>query len=184
MLTLLGEALGAFVITNIDGLVLLTALFAVRPRRAQPIVGGQYLGLAVLVAASVVAALGLVVIPTRWTGLLGVVPLVLGIRGLLTPVDHVDTPTRITIWTVTTLIITNGADNLSVYIPLFRRLGVGASLYSVAVFAVLAGVWCVAASLLGSHNLITSAVERWEAKLVPIIFIVVGSLLLLSTLAR
>ena len=36
-----------------------------------------------LVAASAVAALGLLVVPDRWVGLLGLVPLTLGIRGLV-----------------------------------------------------------------------------------------------------
>ncbi len=181
-MTLLGAAIGAFAITNIDGLILLTALFAARSGQSKPIVIGQYLGLAVLIAVSAVGALGLVVIPSRWIGVVGVIPLTLGIRGLLAEPQHTDTPNRITLRTVTTLTIANGADNLSVYVVLFRRVGVAGTLSSTAVFAVLAGVWCIAASLLANHKLIMAAVERWEARLIPVIFIAVGSLLLVSTL--
>jgi cadmium resistance protein CadD (predicted permease) len=183
MLTTLGAATTAFVVTNLDSLVVLTALFTVRSARPGPIVVGQYLGLAALVAASGAAALGLIAVPTRWTGLLGVIPVALGIRGLRTPHHRTDPPLQITVWTVATLMIANGADNVSVYTPLFRRIGLVQSLSYAAVFAVLAAVWCAAASLLANHKLIVAVVERWEAVIIPAIFIIVGTALILSTLA-
>jgi cadmium resistance protein CadD (predicted permease) len=184
MLTLLGGAIAAFALTNIDGLLLLTALLAVRPRRTGPIVIGQYLGLGALVAASVVGAWGLVVIPQRWIGLLGVVPLVIGIRGLLAPPPPADEPTSITVRTVATLTIANGADNLSVYVVFFRRTGTAGTAFVIAVYAVLAAVWCIAASLLANHKLVLAAAERWGTRLVPIVFIAVGTLLVLSTIPK
>jgi cadmium resistance protein CadD (predicted permease) len=184
MLTVLGAASAAFALTNIDGFILLTALFAVRPRRGGPIVVGQYLGLATLVAASVAAALGLLVIPQRWIGLLGVVPLVLGIRALLVVSPHADAPARITVRTVATLMVANGADNLAVYVVLFRRAGAVGTAFTVAVFAVLAALWCIAAALLGTHTVVVRAAERSATRLIPIVFIAIGSLLLLSTIPR
>ncbi|MEP6527398.1 MAG: cadmium resistance transporter [Nocardioidaceae bacterium] len=61
-------AVGTFVVTNLDDIVVLTALFPTSgrggPGRYQ-IVAGQYLGIFALVAVSVVAALGLLVVPER-----------------------------------------------------------------------------------------------------------------------
>ncbi len=57
-----------------------------RPRRWQ-IWAGQSLGIATLVAVSVVAALGLTIVPDQWVGLLGLVPFGLGVRGLLRAQD-------------------------------------------------------------------------------------------------
>jgi cadmium resistance protein CadD (predicted permease) len=181
VLALLGGAIVAFTVTNLDTFVVLTALFSARPRQTWRIVVGQYLGLAVLVAASGAAAIGLVAIPTRWIGLFGVVPLALGVRGLITPQRHTDAPARITLSTVATLVIANGADNLSVYTPLFRRVGiVGTSIY-VAAFVILAGIWCIAASLVANRKVVLAAFERWEAVIIPAIFIVVGAALILTT---
>jgi len=80
-------AAGVFAGTNVDDLIVLTVLFlAARAanRPAWPIWAGQYLGIAALVTVSLLAALGLTLIPDRWVPLLGLVPLALGVRGLIT----------------------------------------------------------------------------------------------------
>jgi cadmium resistance protein CadD (predicted permease) len=82
MLTVILSAIGLFAATNIDDIVVLTVLFVASSRGAIPawkIVGGQYLGFITLVALSVVAALGLTIVPDEWVGLIGVVPLAIGI---------------------------------------------------------------------------------------------------------
>ena len=75
-----------FAVTNVDDLVVLAALFVTvgrgRPSVRQ-IVIGQYLGIGVLVAISVLVAVGLAGVPERWIGMLGLVPLALGLRGLV-----------------------------------------------------------------------------------------------------
>ena len=43
-----------------------------------------------------------------------------------------------------------------------------------SVFAVLVAVWCVAASWLGSHRRVIAVVERWGHWLVPVVFVVIG----------
>lgn len=74
------------VATNLDDLVVLTVLFVASTRgslRPWRIVAGQYLGMSALIAISVVAALGLTVIPEEWVGLLGVADDVGGDEGRL-----------------------------------------------------------------------------------------------------
>ena len=136
MLAVLTLATGAFIATNIDDLVVLTALFG-SPRPAPPqIVAGQYLGMGVLVAISVVAAAGLASVPERWIGLLGIVPLGLGIRGLLGRRDEAPPAVVTSTLGVVAITIANGADNVSVYAPLFHEAGRGTFGF-VAIFAVL-----------------------------------------------
>ncbi|MFG1860248.1 cadmium resistance transporter [Microbispora bryophytorum] len=82
----LGTAFAVFAGTNVDDVVILTVLFLSARAKGWPhpwpIVTGQYAGIAALVLVSGVAALGLAVIPDQWVGLLGLVPLALGVRGL------------------------------------------------------------------------------------------------------
>ena len=83
-------AIGVFAGTNVDDLIVLTVLFLSaraggRPRAWQ-VWAGQYGGIAVLVAVSIGAALGLTVVPDRWVGLLGAVPFALGVKGLVSAV--------------------------------------------------------------------------------------------------
>lgn len=183
-------AAGVFGGTDIDDLIVLTMLFLSaratgRPRQRQ-IWAGQYAGIAVLVAISLLAALGLQLVPDRWVGLLGLVPLALGAWGLIKVLRQADStdaaPSVVAGWvSVAAVTIANGADNLSVYTPLFRTVGGGDSVIIVATFAVLVAVWCLAASCLGSHQKIVAVIERCGHILVPVVFMVIGAVILLES---
>lgn len=73
-----------FVATNIDDLVVLMLLFGQRSGSLRPrqIVAGQYLGFAVLILASLPGFLGGLMLPPGWLGLLGFLPIALGIHQL------------------------------------------------------------------------------------------------------
>lgn len=71
--------------------------------------------------------------------------------------------------------IANGADNISVYTPVFRTIGVAPSLVTVGGFGVGVALWCLAASWLGSHRKIIGIAERYGQWLVPAVFILIGS---------
>jgi cadmium resistance protein CadD (predicted permease) len=184
MFALIGGAVAVFVVTNLDDFVLLTLLFATPEARSRTVVVGQYLGLAILVAISAIAAVGLVIVPTRWVGLLGVIPVVLGIRAL--PRRHDLTPkvARVNLRAVVGLVVADGADNVAIYTPVFRHVRLGASLGYTFAFAVMAAVWCVLAAALARRRTIATTVERWGHVLVPVVFIVIGVALLATTLHR
>ncbi|MFF5174777.1 cadmium resistance transporter [Micromonospora sp. NPDC000089] len=180
-------AVGLFAGTNVDDIIVLTVLFlsaraAGRPRPWQIWVG-QYAGIAVLVAVSVVAALGLTVVPDRWVGLLGLVPFALGVRGLVRAVRarHDAEPPAPAVATgvlsVAGVTVANGADNLSVYSPVFRTIGPAGSLATIAVFAVGVAVWCLAGAWLGSHRRVIEVVERWGHWIVPVVFMTIGAVI-------
>src|ERR1700749_4681711 len=80
---LLGLAVVLFVSTNVDDLVVLVALFADSRFRTRDVVAGQYLGLAVLFVVSAAGALLALVIPNTYLGLLGIFPILIGIRKLI-----------------------------------------------------------------------------------------------------
>jgi cadmium resistance protein CadD (predicted permease) len=183
MFDLIGGAVAAFVATNLDGFVLLTLLFASPGAQGRTVVVGQYLGLALLVAISAIAAVGLVVVPTRWVGLLGVIPLALGIRALTGRTDHTPQAPRVNLLGVVGLVVADGADNVAVYTPAFRHLGPARSLGYTLVFVALAAVWCVLAAALARRRAIAQTVERLGHILVPVVFIVIGLALLGTTLA-
>jgi cadmium resistance protein CadD (predicted permease) len=180
-------AAGVFAGTNVDDLIVLTVLFLAarasgRPRPWQ-IWAGQYAGIAVLVAVSVLAALGLALVPDRWVPLLGLVPVALGVRGLIgavrrSPGDDEAPAVAGNALAVAGVTIANGADNIAVYTPVFRTIGPAGSVLTIAVFAVLVAVWCLASSWLGSHRRVIALVERYGHWLVPLVFIVIGAVIL------
>jgi cadmium resistance protein CadD (predicted permease) len=176
--------------TNVDDIIVLTVLFLSaratgRPRPWQ-IWAGQYAGIAVLVLVSALAALGLTVLPDRWVPLLGLVPIALGVRGLIGAVRQgaggEDEPPVVAgnALAVAGVTIANGADNIAVYTPLFRALGPAESVVTIVVFAVLVALWCAAASWLGSHRRVIAFVRRWGRWLVPLVFITIGVLIVLG----
>jgi cadmium resistance protein CadD (predicted permease) len=182
------SAAAVFAGTNIDDLLVLTVLFLAargsgRPRPAQ-IWAGQYLGIAALTAVAVVAATGLAVLPDRWVRLLGLVPLALGLVGLVRaarPGGGGRSPgTAPGTLAVAGITIANGGDNIAVYTPLFRTLGLLATALTALVFAVLVAVWCLAATWLGSHARVITVVERYGHWIVPAVFILIGLLILLA----
>jgi cadmium resistance protein CadD (predicted permease) len=184
-------AVGVFAGTNVDDIIVLTVLFLSARVSGAPKVwkiwAGQYGGIAVLVAVSMVAALGLTIVPDKWVGLLGLVPFAIGTRGLVIAIRACDQDQQLLPVVVTGLVsiagvtIANGADNISVYTPLFRTIGVKNSLITVAVFAVLIGVWCLAASRLSSHRTIIAVVQRYGHWIVPAVFMLIGAVIVVGS---
>ncbi|WP_245789970.1 cadmium resistance transporter [Streptosporangium canum] len=80
--------------------------------------------------------------------------------------------------------LANGADNISVYTPMFRTIGPAAGLVTIVVFALLVAVWCAAASWLGSHKKIIGLVERAGRWLVPVVFMVIGAVIMAESAFR
>ncbi|MGC4854828.1 cadmium resistance transporter [Micromonospora sp. DT4] len=188
MIDLFGTAAGAAVVfgaTDIDDIVILTLFFVAarttgRPRTWQ-IVTGQYLGIGALAVASAVVAAGLLVVPDPWTGLLGLLPIALGVRALWHSDD--DEPATVVTGTlgVAGVTIANGADNVAVYVPVFRALGPGDSAVFLLVFVLLVGLWCAAAAWLGGHRRVVRLVERAGHWLVPAIFVGIGVVILVGS---
>ncbi|MDL4813423.1 cadmium resistance transporter [Actinomadura opuntiae] len=174
-----------------DDIIVLTVLFlssrAGGTLRPWQIWGGQYAGIALLVLVSVVAALGLTVVPDDWVGLLGLVPFALGVKGLIAAVrarndgGNASPAVATGLVSVAGVTIANGADNISVYTPVFRTIGTGPTVVTICVFAVGVALWCFAASWLGSHKKIIEFVERYGQWLVPAVFIVIGGLIVIES---
>jgi len=75
---------------------------------------------------------------------------------------------------VALMTVADGADNVSVYIPLFRQAGAGPTAAYVVVFAVLVGVWCAVARATAGHSTLITVVERVGHWLVPVLYIAIG----------
>jgi cadmium resistance protein CadD (predicted permease) len=184
-----GAAAAAFAATNLDDVVVLTALFALAarggPLRARHVVAGQVLGLGTLVAAAWVAAAGLLLVPEEVVGLLGLVPLALGILGLAALLRETapdDEPAPIVGGTagVAALTIAGGADNIAVYVPFFASQGASGAAVVVGTFAVLLAVWLLGARWLAGRPPVARLVGRWGHVAVPVVLIVLGVAILVQ----
>jgi cadmium resistance protein CadD (predicted permease) len=185
--SLLATAVLAFAGTTVDDLLVLAALFLSRRTtgspRATAIIGGQYAGFVAILGVTLLASTGLQVVPDRWVGLLGLVPIGFGVWGLwrLRGSDADSRPvlasTAIQIAAIT---VANGADNISVFTPLFRSLRLADALLATALFLGLVAIWCGLGALLASHRAVVATLGRVSHWLVPVVFIGVGALILIT----
>jgi cadmium resistance protein CadD (predicted permease) len=165
-----------FAATNIDDIVLLTLFFARRvPTRN--IVAGQYLGFLAIILLSCAGLLLTLAIPHHWIRVLGLIPLGLGLKQLallFRPRDQMESHTdRHGLISIALITLSNGADNVGIYIPFFS-VNRNYLLLILTSYAILVGVWCMIGRWLGSHPLILSTVNRVGHVLVPIVFIGLG----------
>lgn len=181
---LAATAVGLFAGTNLDDMVVLAVLNASsradgRPRRWQIWVG-QYLGVAVLVVISLLAAVGLTLVPESWIWLLGLIPLGLGIRKLVIALratrsgDSVSPAVVTGLAGVVGLTVANGGDNIAAYTPVFRTIGPGDIAAILGVFVIGVALWCLIGAWLVSHHRVAEAIRRWGQWIVPAVYILIG----------
>jgi len=187
--TLLGLAVVLFVSTNVDDLVFLIAFFADSSFRARDIVAGQYAGIAVLFVVSVAGALLSLVVPQAYLGLLGIFPILIGIRRLLelrrdpagaAPEQAVATASGNygNIATVALVAIANGADNIGVYMPSFA-VHSGSQIAIIAVvFVAMTALWCLLAYRMASHPRFGAPLRRYAHIFAPLVLIALGILII------
>jgi cadmium resistance protein CadD (predicted permease) len=180
-LSVLVASITTFAVTNIDDAFLLTFFFARRiPMRR--IVGGQYAGFAAIVGISLIASWGALAIPHRWIHFLGVLPLAIGLKRLVqsrrtgTEQSLLNTESVASIALVT---LSNGADNISVYVPFFV-MGRSKLWLILLAYAALVALWCFVGRWLGGHSLILRSVDRWGHWAVPLVFVGLGIYVLSS----
>jgi len=170
----------AFAATNLDDLFLLVAFFAAGWGRARDVVLGQYAGIGALFAVSALASLFALALPAGYVCLLGLLPVLLGLKLLLADNDAAapQTAPGAGILSVATTTVANGGDNIGVYVPLFATsstLEIG--LYG-AIFALMTGLWCMAAHWLVRHPAAGAPIRRHGPKVAPFILIALGLVIL------
>lgn len=170
-----------FAVTNIDDAFLLTLFFA-RRIRIRPIVAGQYAGFAAIIGISLIVVWGALAVPHRWIRLLGVLPLAIGIKRLLQARRTSAEPSHActeSVASIALLTLSNGADNISVYVPFFV-MG-RSNLWLILIeFAALVALWCVVGRWLGSHSVVLRSLDQWGHWAVPLVFVGLGIYVLVS----
>ena len=186
-------SIAAFISTNLDDIFMLTLFFAQAKSRkgALKVVAGQYIGMGCLAALSILGALGTQLVPQRYVGLLGFVPLCLGIKAWMDyrsqgnkSRQEEETSETPGIGSISVALVTmeNGGDNIGVYIPVFSGYSAGELAEALAVFAMMTALWCRLGYSLGNHPGIKEKIERYQHILVPLILSALGVIILAKSL--
>src|ERR1700722_11516106 len=190
---LFGVAVAVFTSTNVDDVFVLLGFFSDPKFAGRQVVIGQYFGIATLYGVSVVASLVSLVIPTPYIGLLGLTPIIIGLRkvwSLHKGVDMSEEKTgtegpsfagRANIAAVAAVTVANGGDNISIYTPVFAtRSGYDIAVIG-GVFAAMTLVWLAVARWLVNHRTIGVPIRRYGGRALPFVLIALGLYILYDT---
>ena len=180
-------AVWAFALTNVDTLAVLVAFCADDDYRLREVLAGHFIGFAVGLVAALAIVLAAAEFLQEWVFLLGIVPLALGVWGLLQqrpdvgpsePVVGSSPVGRIEV--VTTATVGLAGENLAVYIPLFSTFTPEELAATVLLYVLAAVVWFLLAVAL-ARRLRTVGPPAWlDRWFVPTTLILVGGYVLLA----
>ena len=196
----------SFVATNIDDIVILMLFFSQSNVNFRPshIITGQYLGFTVLIIASLPGFFGGLILPLAWIGLLGLVPIAIGVKQLLNREnDDVEvqgvsgesnrsSSNRSIAFSIASLLspqtynvaavtVANGGDNIGIYVPLFASSKLVSLIVILLVFYLLIGIWCIVAYLLTRQPVVAKVITRYGTALAPFVLIGLGIFILIES---
>jgi cadmium resistance protein CadD (predicted permease) len=184
------QAVGLFMVTNIDDIIILSLFFARGAGQrgtTVKIAVGQYLGFGAILVASVAVALGAgLVLPDSAIAYFGLIPLLLGLYAAWRVWRNGDEDDDslgdkpISALTVAAVTFANGGDNIGVYVPVFLAVGTGAIVTYCVVFLCLVAVLVLLARFVATRKPIARVLERWEHILFPLVLIGLGVVILVE----
>lgn len=188
------QAIGLFLATNIDDIIVLSLFFARGAGQRGTtvrILVGQYLGFVGILGAAVLVSLGAgAFLPPEVIPYFGLIPLGLGLwsawQAWRRRHDDDDDDEgkiegkKVAVWAVAGVTFANGGDNIGVYVPVFLSVGPAAVVAYCVVFLALVAVLVVVAKFIATRRPIAEILERWEHILFPIVLIGLGIFILIS----
>jgi cadmium resistance protein CadD (predicted permease) len=186
--SLLATGVTAFVASNIDDTFVLILLFSTPGLLVRNIILGQFLGIGVLVLISSFAAFLALAVPLFVIGLMGFIPIILGIKRLLelqeAPIKKKEIlkTDHLSILFVSAVTISNGGDDIGVFTPLFAKYNTPAEVtILVILLMVVTGLWCVSTFYFIKHPFVVSRVKYFTRIITPFALIGIGVYIILDS---
>ncbi|MFE7083239.1 cadmium resistance transporter [Priestia megaterium] len=199
-----------FLATNIDDIFLLLTWFSQRNAslKSSHIIAGQYVGFILLLVISITGSLGALIIPQAWIGLLGLIPVYLGVKAIIEqykerkedqgeqegaeyiPTEDVSRKVENkhtnmlqkllhpNVYKVAAVTFANGGDNIGVYIPFLATYTSWQVVIIVIIFLAFVALLCYIAYKLISFPFVAQALEKYGHIAVPFVLIALGILIL------
>jgi cadmium resistance transport/sequestration family protein len=200
LVTLLITSVTSFVATNIDDLMVLMLFFSrLNPNfRPRHLILGQYLGFTLILLASSLGLLFGLLVSKEWIGLLGFIPLSIGIKQLLSReyedyIQEVSEDVKSSknrsffprfssqTYYFAAVTVANGGDNISIYVSLFANNTPLRVAIIVITFYIMVAIWCSLAHFLVSHPRVAKLLTKYGHKITPFIYILLGIYILIDS---
>src|SRR5262249_39073658 len=141
-------------------------------------------GITALFSLSLAGSLVSLVIPRAYIGLLGILAIGLGVKRLFdlsrnreatdSNLEHPQAGRHTRIATVALFTLANGADNVGIYMLVFRtRSHLEIGMFAV-VFAIMPGLWCLFAHWIVNPPTIGKPIRRYGRRVAPLVLIAIG----------
>lgn len=187
MEAILFVGLWLFVVTHLDTLLVIGAFCADNDYRTREVFLGHYVGFSLGLVAAVVGAVLAAELLQGWTFLLGVVPLGMGLWGLLrqppeTTVEKLPVVSNSIGRTAVVAVAGIGlsGENIAVFIPFFAGLSPSELALIVVVYTFGAGVVFLVASVVVSRVVVDGIPDLLDRWLVPTVLVLVGGYVVLT----
>ncbi|HLO57382.1 MAG TPA: cadmium resistance transporter [Bacteroidales bacterium] len=178
----------AFVSSNIDDLFILVLFYGNKSYANKEVILGQFLGIFALTAIGIAGSLIGLFIPQKYIGLLGIIPLFIGLKELYKLITHRNhdkhdvgyASNKNKIWTVAGVCFANGGDNIGIYIPLFATVNWSGKFAFFMLFMLMTYLWCRIAMHITKYPLMQSALKKYGHLVTPFVFILLGIYIILG----
>jgi len=191
VLTIIAVSAGAFIATNLDNLILLIALYSRYENHPRTVTAGYIGGMVLIGAICLVIGFGGALIPISYLGMLGVIPVFMGVMGLLQLFRsrQVEVNTRFamessrkTIFLAVLITqLSNGADSIITF-SVFLADSTPATDYLIALtFLVMIGIYAGVAIYSLNHRKLSNFLDRYGRYVTPLILILVGVYIITNT---
>jgi cadmium resistance protein CadD (predicted permease) len=210
ILITISVAISAFIATNLDDLFLLMVFFAHPDYKSSSVVIGQYVGIICIILICFPAYLLKSFIPHFWLALMGLIPLFLGLKQLYKLRGHELRPKSLQsehnipdkksmkynkkynklgmvsiAWVSIALItITNGADNIGVYVPLFTNLNQMELILTILIFLLMTGIWCLLGRFVIKNTNLGNQIKEYGHIILPFVLIILGIGIFISNILK
>ncbi|MFI3069919.1 cadmium resistance transporter [Streptococcus suis] len=177
-MTIITYALILGISTSIDYFLILFLLFsqAKKPGERRTIYLGQLLASFILILLSSTLSQVANVFLADWIlGLLGFVPILLGVRILFENEAETEIPdSKIGLLSIIFISLASGVDNLGIFTPYFTTLSTLETLLTAGLILLETVAICYLAEKFGSLHSISEFIEKFEKMILPTIFIILG----------
>jgi cadmium resistance transport/sequestration family protein len=182
-----------FIATGIDEMLVLILLFAHAKNQKQirQVYIGQQIGMTFILLLVIIVASGIISFAGKWTGLLGLLPILIGIMELVEDDDDDDDESagilnKISMFSnlsvrVAIIAIVGGAEELAIYVPYFSSLTWDEVTLAIITFIIMVPIWCAICHMVGSRKNIYQFVKRFQRFIIPLVFIGIGIKVLLES---
>lgn len=195
LLSTMFVAVMAFMATNMDDLILLTAFFANNDYNNLSVVLGQYIGVTLIIMICVLAYLFKFIIPPQYLGLFGILPISIGLKNLWNlrndnsnhnfkdselAYNVSKTKSGKKSLQVASTTFANGGDNFGVYIPLFASMDTFQITTITIIFFGMIGLWCFIGYYMIQNRIIGFKLQKYGHLILPFVLIMIGIGILLG----